>query len=195
MPVRYHHGDLRAALLDRAEQTIREKGLAALSLRELARDLGVSNAAPSRHFKDKQALLDAVALAGFERLLALQAAAQRSGRPFAARMRGQAYVYVDFAVANTELLDIMYTAKHDSAASAELIAAGHRVIGTLLALIAEGQRIGEVRQGPAERIGLPLMAAVHGYASLVSSGLLPAELAGTGLDDVIDPLLRSLRPD
>src|SRR5919108_421380 len=64
----YHHGDLRAALLTSAERTLREKGTAALSLRELARDIGVSHAAPGRHFKDKQSLLDALALAGFERL-------------------------------------------------------------------------------------------------------------------------------
>ncbi|MGW3141017.1 TetR/AcrR family transcriptional regulator, partial [Streptomyces sp. NPDC001139] len=65
---RYHHGDLRAALLARAEQTLRERGPGDLSLRELARDLGVSHAAPSRHFKDKQTLLDALAQTGFERL-------------------------------------------------------------------------------------------------------------------------------
>ena len=58
MARRYHHGDLRSALLRSAECALREKGAAALSLRELARDLGVSHAAPGRHFKDKQALLD-----------------------------------------------------------------------------------------------------------------------------------------
>lgn len=64
----YHHGDLRAALLAAAESTLREKGVGALSLRELAREVGVSHAAPGRHFKDKQALLNALALTGYERL-------------------------------------------------------------------------------------------------------------------------------
>ena len=62
----YHHGNLRAALLEEAE-----RALAAgedLSLRELARRAGVSHAAPRRHFADKQALLDALATDGFERL-------------------------------------------------------------------------------------------------------------------------------
>ena len=53
----YHHGDLRAALLAAAERTLRDKGVGSLSLRELAREVGVSHAAPGRHFKDKQALL------------------------------------------------------------------------------------------------------------------------------------------
>ena len=61
-PARYHHGDLRAALIARATEVIATGGVDALSLRELARDIGVSHGAPGRHFPDKQALLDAVAL-------------------------------------------------------------------------------------------------------------------------------------
>ncbi|MFD5763836.1 TetR/AcrR family transcriptional regulator, partial [Streptomyces sp. NPDC127044] len=113
-PRRYHHGDLRAALLTRAEETLAEKGPGALSLRELARDLGVSHAAPSRHFKDKQALLDALALAGFERLLATLTASQdTAGESFADRLGALARTYVGFATANAELLDLMFAVKHD----------------------------------------------------------------------------------
>ena len=65
-PRPYHHGNLRAALLESAEQTLNEGG--ELSLRELARQVGVSHAAPRRHFAGKQALLDALAEDGFERL-------------------------------------------------------------------------------------------------------------------------------
>src|SRR5947209_2974095 len=64
----YHHGNLRAELLAAAEQTVRERGVEALSLRELARRVGVSHGAPRRHFADRQALLDALAQAGFDRL-------------------------------------------------------------------------------------------------------------------------------
>ena len=64
----YHHGNLRTALLEQAERTVRERGAQALSLRELARDAGVSHGAPRRHFPDRQALLDALAEAGFVRL-------------------------------------------------------------------------------------------------------------------------------
>ena len=64
----YHHGNLRSALLERAWDAVDADGPAALSLRQLARDAGVSHGASARHFRDKQALLDAVALRGFERL-------------------------------------------------------------------------------------------------------------------------------
>src|SRR6201992_4354102 len=64
----YHHGNLRTELLAAAARPVRERGLGALSLRELAREAEVSHAAPRRHFADRQALLDALAEAGFERL-------------------------------------------------------------------------------------------------------------------------------
>src|SRR5213592_1296667 len=67
-PRSYHHGNLRAALLEGAERMLAERGSGELSLRELAREVGVSHAAPRRHFPDRQALLDALAEAGFARL-------------------------------------------------------------------------------------------------------------------------------
>ena len=64
----YHHGNLRRALLEQAERALAERGAEGLSLRELARAVGVSHAAPRRHFADRRALLDALAQDGFERL-------------------------------------------------------------------------------------------------------------------------------
>ncbi|MEU6014488.1 TetR/AcrR family transcriptional regulator [Streptomyces sp. NPDC047515] len=193
---RYHHGDLRAALLVRAEQTLREKGVAALSLRELARDLGVSHAAPSRHFKDKQALLDALALDGFARLRETLVASQVSvGESFAERLGALAHAYVDFATGGAELLDVMYSVKHGPAASEELIAAGRQVGELALELIAEGQRRGEVRDGPAERISQPLFTTLHGFADLAVSSMLPLGVVEEGLDDVIAYMLRGCAPD
>ena len=96
----YHHGNLREALLEQAERTLRERGVEALSLRELAREVGVSHGAPRRHFPDRQALLDALAEAGFERLGAeLRAAADGAGEDFEPRLRATAAAYVRFATA------------------------------------------------------------------------------------------------
>ncbi|MFI1306101.1 TetR/AcrR family transcriptional regulator [Streptomyces sioyaensis] len=192
---RYHHGDLRAALLTRAEQTLREKGPGALSLRELARDLGVSHAAPSRHFKDKQALLDALALAGFERLdEALSASRDAAGEAFTDRLRGFVRAYVDFARANAELLDLMYTIKHGPAASEALIAAGQRLGAMAGELVAEGQRSGEVREGPVDSIAMPVFTTLHGFASFAVSGVLSAEEATSGFDAVFAYILRGCAP-
>ena len=124
----YHHGDLRAALLTRAEQALEETGPGALSLRGLARDLGVSPGAPSRNYSSKKALLDALALEGFESLRALLAAAQDgAGEPFADRLTALSRAYLGFAAANPALLDLMYSVKYDPTASPDLAAASQRL--------------------------------------------------------------------
>src|SRR5689334_3926996 len=71
----YHHGDLRRALIDGALEAIAENGVAALSLRDVARRAGVSHAAPAHHFGDKQGLLTAIAIEGFEGLYEVTMAA------------------------------------------------------------------------------------------------------------------------
>lgn len=192
----YHHGDLRAALLNRAEETLREKGPAALSLRELARDLGVSHAAPSRHFKDKQALLDALALTGFERMAdALEASQGGVEETFAKRVNVIVRAYVGFALENAALLDLMYSVKHDPTASEDLVQAVGRWSEIIERLVEEGQRRGEVREGPMERVGLPVFAVLHGYADLAAAGMLPPEVTEHGLDEVIAFVLRGCAPD
>ena len=85
-PRPYHHGNLREALLAAAERTLVAGGASSLTLRELGRELGVSHTSPRRHFADKQALLDALALRGFERLGAVTArAAKDRARTWASR--------------------------------------------------------------------------------------------------------------
>ena len=193
---RYHHGDLRAALLARAEQTLRERGPADLSLRELARDLGVSHAAPSRHFKDKQALLDALAQTGFERLReVLEASQEGIGASFAERFDAMVRAYVGFALENAALLELMYSLKHAPEASEALVVATERWSELLERLIEEGQRRGEVRKGSLVRVGSPIFAVLHGYADLAATGHLPPEVGETGLDDVIAFVLRGCAPD
>src|SRR5450631_3759400 len=101
----YHHGNLRTALLAQAERTVREQGVQDLSLRELAREVGVSHGAPRRHFPDRQALLDALAEAGFARLGAERSSAMAgAGEDFQARLRATAAAYISFATSDAALL-------------------------------------------------------------------------------------------
>lgn len=94
----YHHGNLREALLERAAAVIAERGIEALSLRALARDLGVSHAAPSAHFPDRRALLCELAKEGFRRSVeTMHSGAEAAGPDPVARYRALGRSYVQFA--------------------------------------------------------------------------------------------------
>ncbi|MFJ3337281.1 TetR/AcrR family transcriptional regulator [Streptomyces sp. NPDC086766] len=190
----YHHGDLRAALLTGAERTLRDRGAAALSLRELARETGVSHAAPGRHFKDKQALLDALALTGFERLAQALEGADEPARPLERRLAALARAYLGFAVDNAALLELMFARKHDPDVSEQLAAAVDRSVGSFTRLIADAQRRGEIVAGDPERITLAAAAGIHGLAAFVANGSLPPDEALAGLDEHVHLLLHGLRP-
>jgi AcrR family transcriptional regulator len=190
----YHHGDLRAALLTSAERTLREKGAAALSLRELARDIGVSHAAPGRHFKDKQALLDALALSGFDRLNRSLASAALPDAPFETRVTSLARAYLAFTIENPELLELMYARKHDPDIDSRLADAVELSMGSFVRLVAEAQQRGEIVEGDPEHLTLIAASAVHGLAALVANGALPAAEALAGLDEHVHLLLHGLKP-
>ena len=168
----YHHGNLRAALLAQAEQTLRQHGLDGLSLRELARQIGVSHAAPRRHFADRQALLDALAESGFARLGAeLRGAAEMAGEDYEARLRATNLAYVRFAI-------------NDAADRAFLV---------ILQLIEEGQAGDALEPGDPERIGLLLFATMQGIAALVTAGMVAPEQVDSLVADAIARFLHGPR--
>jgi AcrR family transcriptional regulator len=109
----YHHGDLKAVLLDETARILRDEGEDALSLRRLAANVGVSRTAPYHHFKDKQSLLGAVAEEGFIRFNRTMKSALEAGRGKGGERIMQEYVaaYVNFAVSNSEYYDLMYGSK------------------------------------------------------------------------------------
>ncbi|MBQ1089304.1 TetR/AcrR family transcriptional regulator [Streptomyces sp. B93] len=186
----YHHGDLRAALLAAAESTLREKGAGSLSLRELAREVGVSHAAPGRHFKDKQALLNALALAGWERLGQTLETVDDPALPLEPRLTALARAYLGFAVDNAELLELMYARKHDPEASERMAAA----VGGLTQVIADAQERGEIIPGDPEELDLLPGVALYGMAAFISGGMLSPEAATASVDTLVHHLLHGLRP-
>jgi AcrR family transcriptional regulator len=190
----YHHGNLREELLDRAEQLVRERGVADLSLRELAREAGVSHAAPRRHFEDRQALLDALALRGFERLGAELAAAMRGGRGgFDRRVLRVATTYVRFATRDAALLELMFAGKRMEV-DGPLHDAAETAFASILGLIAEGQAGGELSGDDPLRTGTVLFAALQGVASLSTGGMLADASLEDVVRDTVGSLLDGLRP-
>jgi AcrR family transcriptional regulator len=152
----YHHGDLRAALLEAAGELLEEQGLAGLSLREAARRAGVSHNAPYRHFPDRSALLAALAAAGF-RMLG-EGMAGKSGRE-----RGEAYVR--FALAHPNRFRLMFGGQIEIGKHAELRAAA---TSTYEGLVAAFRGQGDIAN--PETAAAAAWALTHGLAHLLLDG-------------------------
>lgn len=108
----YHHGDLRRALVDAARRLLEAEGPTALSLRAVAREAGVSPAAPYHHFKDKAELLDAVAQEGWDILSQMMVEA-KAGAEGLHQLTALGLAYVSFARDNPAIYRVMYDAARD----------------------------------------------------------------------------------
>jgi AcrR family transcriptional regulator len=173
-PQPFHHGNLRAALLEAAETTLREQGVDALSLRDLARRVGVSHGAPRSHFIDRQALLDALAVRGFTRLSDELDSTIASGGDFEHCLRSVARAYVGFAVTDAALMDLMFTAKN-ATPSPDLTAAASRLFDNFGGLIQRGVRDGKLTAVDPLRLQLLFAALLQGTATLLASGRITQE--------------------
>jgi AcrR family transcriptional regulator len=191
---RYHHGNLRSALLERASQTVDERGAQALSLRELAREIGVSHAAPRRHFPDRQALLDALAEDGFERLgEELRGAVQRAGAAFDGRLHALAQAYIGFATRHAALLELMFAGKQRAGAD-RVRETADRAFAVPMAVIAEAQAAGELAPGDPGRVAIAAFATMQGLATMANGGMIESQPVTAVVTDAIDQLLAGLRP-
>jgi AcrR family transcriptional regulator len=191
----YHHGNLRAALLERAERTLSDEGARGLSLRGLARDVGVSHAAPRRHFADKQTLLDALAVDGFERLGAdLAEALERAPSPsFADRFTAAGQAYVRFASEHAALRDLMFAAKQRPDAE-DVRAASDRAFAGVLEIVTDAQARGEVVHGDPVSVGLIAWAAIQGFASMAAEGMFDRAAIDEQVAVAVERLMLGLRP-
>lgn len=185
----YHHGHLRAALLEQAVIDIRERGSDGLSLRDLARQVGVSHAAPRRHFPDRRALLDALAEEGYRRLGSeFRAALDAAGTEFEPRLRATAAAYTRFATEDAALLELMFSRKYTSSHDVVHTAADNS-FGILMPLIPQGQAEGVLQPGDPEHVGMLIFATIQGVVSLMTSGMMSADQLEGLLDDAITNFL------
>lgn len=172
---RYHHGELRQALLDEAAGVVEREGVAALSLRDLARRLGVSHAAPAHHFVDKAALLVELARDGFERFAAAMEAAAAQGRDPVDRLRRAGEAYVRFAIEHPGRFRVMFGREISQLPSIPpaLARAGERSFGVLVdGVEAVLARWPAGRRPPAQAVAFTCWAVAHGAATLWIDGPL-----------------------
>ncbi|MBV8586312.1 MAG: TetR/AcrR family transcriptional regulator [Verrucomicrobia bacterium] len=194
-PRPYHHGNLREALLSAAEAALEARGAAALSLRELSRAVGVSHASPRRHFSDKQGLLDALALTGFQRFDAkLAQAAKGRARDLNARIVRTAQAYVEFVLQHPALWALMFAAKHRTGAPQDILAASDAAFSHLPAILRAGQEAGEIVAGDPARLSLTLNAALQGLVSISTEGKFKGVPLEMLVPAIVKQVLLGLRP-
>jgi len=161
----YHHGSLREVLLEKAFGLVDSEGVEAISMRALAREAGVSSAAPFRHFPDKQVLLDAVAEKAASELERKLDVATEECSDALTQFRAMSVAYVRFAAEHPALFDLIHSTDSVSARFLGEVKDERRL--KLIALIIEGQNGGLIPDTDPELIALTSEALTHGLARMI----------------------------
>jgi len=177
---RYHHGDLRRALVAGGLVLLEEDGASALGLREIARLVGVSAAAPYRHFADRKALLEAVAAEGFRDFSAAMAR-DAEGVAESEQLAAMAFGYVRFARERPALFRLMFSSDLHPFRDPELQTQAEAAYATIAVAAAR-----EDKSAPGE-VAVMCWSFVHGLAML----LLEEQILGVSASNA-DALVRVL---
>lgn len=195
----YHHGDLRLALIEAAEQLLFEQGVDAFSLRAAARRAGVSPAAPAYHFGDTAGLLTEIAILGFKELTRyLIEWTEKGGNKPLARLRSQGQGYIRFAYANRARFQLMFR-KDKLRQTEQLTAASLETFSHLQSAVCRAANIDE--KDIDAKILASILASwsiVHGFAHLALAGQFKG-IAGSDdpnvfFDTYISLMLAQLEP-
>lgn len=182
----YHHGDLRNALLVAGRTLLEAKGVTELSLRHVAREVGVSEAAPFRHFADKEAMLAEIAAEGFHELTRARLKLINPTDNAAQAVYRMMLAYVDYALQQPGMFDLMVGQRNPSLAAysrlSEAIKDSFRVFAVSVHAYAR-------ECGWPER-ALPVLthaawAAEHGVATLILSQRAPRVDSGVAIEEMV----------
>lgn len=174
----YHHGDLRQALLAAALVILETKDAKSLSLREVARQAGVSHTAPYRHFADKAALLAAVAEEGFIGFGEYLQAAVVEAQPLES-LQATGVAYVRYALDHPTHFRVMFSHfPADVPSDSNLSSVSKGTFQILVDVITAGQEAGVMKAGDPHFLALGQWSMVHGLAVLLLDGMLTQQLDG-----------------
>jgi AcrR family transcriptional regulator len=162
---RYHHGDLREALIDTAVELIGERGVRGFSLAEASRRLGVATSAPYAHFADRDELVAAVAVRACERFQTELVRGSSEPRSAADRLAGMARAYVRFAGTQQALFEALFSSGLDKRRHPELKAAEQPIDDAFQECVSALSN-GAGREELADAVE----AAAHGHATLLLDG-------------------------
>ncbi len=191
----YHHGDLRAGLIEATRRLVEEKGPDGFSVSDACRLAGVSTAAPYKHFKDKTEMLVAMVLEGMQRHRA-KMLASLEGLPEGSpdRVTALGREYVTFALEENGIFRLKFGGFSDRLDDPRLQAAGEETFGIVLrevaACIGESDVTPEVR-----RRGFMLWSFVHGLSFLLLDKKLSDMSGGVELDNLLSDIARRVLQD
>ncbi|WP_410872608.1 TetR/AcrR family transcriptional regulator [Nocardia sp. A7] len=191
--IRYHHGDLRATLMDACLRLIENEGLAAVSLRRVAREAGVSSGAPYHHFADRAALLSALSIDGFQQLATYMITARAASPDPLTALTELGDAYVRFSREHPAQFRLMFRPelsqpeKHPAAN-----AAGDAAFNVLVDTVADGVAAGALPADRADTLAVAWWGLAHGLASLWLDGHLEkrSEQMGTHAPELVDTIMR-----
>jgi len=168
---RYHHGNLKLALLDAAIAQIKEVGIEKLSLRGIARTVGVSQTAPYRHFKDKNQLLADVAAQAFTELYeSSNALIDPDGSPIE-NIQAAGMAYLQYAIENPEKYRLLFGSTIQNRRSySSMVEAGEQSFQILIDQVERGIEAGDFIPNCSLLLANTLWTHVHGAASLILDG-------------------------
>jgi AcrR family transcriptional regulator len=187
-PQRYHHGDLRNALVQAGLEVLANEGVSGLNLRKVARKAGVSEAAPYRHFEDKQALLAAIAQDGFQRLSTqLGAALEQASDDVQSQLLTITRAYVQFGLKHPALMREMFSGLMLTRSTyPDLQAAADQCGLVVCDIILRGQEQGIIQPGDSKAIFSVFWSTIHGLTMLLLERQMPEVLSDP---DRLDPLI------
>jgi AcrR family transcriptional regulator len=187
--------DFRDRLCEAAERLFAERGPDAVTMRQLASDLGVSPMTPYRYFEDKEDILAAVRANGFNRFAEALETARESAA--GARARGSAVgeAYVQFALDHPHSYKLMFDFNQPHVEKyPDLVAAGERAQATMTGYIRDAMAEG-LMAGDPQQIGLVFWAAIHGAVILDLAGMLPPKSSLQLYRSMEAVLMRGVRPE
>lgn len=175
MPVKkYHHGDLKNALIKAGIEILSEEGVHGLSIRKVAQRAGVSHTAPYAHFTDKQSLIAAISIEGFRAIHEhLNTVINRyHGEPVRQLIEG-AWSYVEFALSDPAHFKVTFSSVLEREKDyPEFVEMSQKTFGLVVRIVETCQNAGLLRPGPADVEAISLWSIVHGFISLLLEGQL-----------------------
>ncbi|HLZ00574.1 MAG TPA: TetR/AcrR family transcriptional regulator [Bradyrhizobium sp.] len=185
----YHHGDLRDALVQAALREAEQGGPEAISLKALAKQLGVSQPAPYRHFADREALLQAVTAEAFRQFNEILRAAI-DGPSKRSKLSRFAQAALDFGLKRNGMYRLMFASRTMACAEkdSELHVAARESLHLLIESF-EAPAVGLLR----ERHALQVWAALHGVISLAEQGLLTGQVAQITREELIEDIVQQTK--